>query len=95
MVFICSLQVMEGDNKVVIIIEDWGILAEYAGEKLGFYQLLITDGRPEIRVQTGRVGFVREFENRTDPLYNKILSFCHKSRFINVSRTARDDLFFK
>ena len=90
-----SLQDMEGDNKMVNIIEDWDILAEYAGEKLGFYQLLITDGRPEIRVQTGRVGFVREFANRNDPMYNKILTFCHKSRFIEVSRTARDEQFFK
>jgi len=39
MVFILSLQEMEGDKKVVNIIEDWDALAEYAGEKLGFYQL--------------------------------------------------------
>jgi len=48
---------------VVNIIEDWGVLEEYAGEKLGFYQLLANDGMFEIRVQTGRVGFKREFEN--------------------------------
>jgi hypothetical protein len=95
MVFKLSLQDMEGDNKVVNIIEDWDVLAEYAGEKLGFYQLLITDGTVEIRVQTGRVGFVREFANRSDPLYNKILDFCRKSRYLNVSRTARDEQFFK
>ena len=86
---------MEGDNKVVNIIEDWDVLAEYAGEKLGFYQLFIMDGTVEIRVQTGRVGFVREFASRNDPLYNKILGFCRKSRYINVSRTARDEQFFK
>jgi hypothetical protein len=84
-----------GDIKVVNIIEDWDVLAEYAGEKLGFYQLLIMDGTVEIRVLTGRVGFVREFSNRNDPLYNKILDFCRKSRYINVSRTARDEQFFK
>ena len=26
---------------MVIIIDDWGVLEEYAGEKLGFYQLFI------------------------------------------------------
>ena len=29
MVFILSLQVMEGDDKVVNIIEDWDVLVEY------------------------------------------------------------------
>lgn len=32
MVFILSLQDMEGYNKVVNIIEDWEVLAEYTGE---------------------------------------------------------------
>jgi hypothetical protein len=48
---------------LVNIIEDWNVLDEYAGEKLGFYQLLANDEMFEIRVQTGRVGFKREFEN--------------------------------
>jgi hypothetical protein len=39
MIFILNLQDIEGDNKVVNIIEDWDVLAEYAGENLGFYQL--------------------------------------------------------
>jgi hypothetical protein len=86
---------MTGNDKMVNIIEDWDILAEYAGEKLGFYQLLITDGRPEIRVQTGRVGFLKEFDNREDKDYNKILNFCRKNRFIEITRTARDDQFFR
>ena len=55
-------KIVLGDNKVVNIIEDWDVLAEYAGEKLGFYQLLSNDGIIEIRVQTGRIGFKREFE---------------------------------
>jgi hypothetical protein len=36
MVFIFSLQDLQGDNKLVNIIEDWDALEEYAGEKLGF-----------------------------------------------------------
>ena len=42
-----SLQDLQGDNKVVNIIEDWGVLEEYAGEKLGFYLLLANDEKIE------------------------------------------------
>lgn len=80
---------------MVNIIEDWDILEEYAGEKLGFYQLLANDGMFEIRVQTGRVGFKREFENGNDPLLTKILDFCRRHRYIRVSQTTRDEQFFR
>lgn len=82
-------------SNLVNIIEDWDVLEEYAGEKLGFYQLLASDGLFEIRVQTGRVGFKREFENGNDPLLTKILDFCRRHRYIRVSQTARDEQFFK
>lgn len=90
-----SLQDVQGDNKLVNLIEDWDVLEEYAGEKLGFYQLLATDGMFEIRVQTGRVGFKREFENGNDPLLNKILDFCKRHRYIRVTQKLRDEEFFK
>ena len=80
---------------MVFIVDDWGVLEEYAGERYGFYKLLIVDGTVEIRVQTGDVGFKKEFANREDPLYNKILNFCRKNRFINVSHSAKDEIFFK
>jgi hypothetical protein len=80
---------------LVKIIEDWDVLEEYAGEKLGFYQLIATDGMFEIRVQTGRVGFKREFENGNDPLLNKILDFCRRHRYIRVTQTTRDEQFFR
>jgi hypothetical protein len=35
-----SLQDGLGGNKLVNVIEDWAVLEEYGGEKLGFYQLL-------------------------------------------------------
>ena len=84
-----------GDKKVVNIIEDWDVLAEYSGEKLGFYQLLSNDGIIEIRVQTGRIGFKKEFDKGDDPLLIKILDFCKKRRFIQISENMRDDQFFK
>ena len=95
LVFILCLQVMEGDNKLVNIIEDWDVLAEYAGEKLGFYQLLENDGKIEVRVQTGRVGFIKEFDDPNDKLLNKILDFCRKSGYLQITRSKRDDQFFK
>ena len=93
--FIASLQDLLGDNNLVNIIEDWDVLAEYAGEKLGFYQLRASDGTCEIRVQTGKIGFKREFEKADDPLLNKILDFCRKQRYIRISETQRDEEFFK
>ena len=86
---------MEGDNKLVNLIEDWEVLEEYAGEKLGFYQLLSNDGTIEIRVQTGKVGFKKEFTLGNDPLLIKILDFCKRHRYIQISENMRDDQFFK
>ena len=80
---------------MVIIVEDWDVIEEYAGEKLGFYQLLANDGMFEIRVQTGRVGFKREFESANDPLLTKILDFCRRHRYVRVSQTTRDEQFFR
>jgi len=80
---------------LVNIIEDWDVLEECAGEKLGFYQLLASDGKFEIRVQTGRVGYKKEFESGNDPLLIRILDFCKKRRYIRVSEHVRDEEFFK
>lgn len=80
---------------MVNIIEDWDILAEYAGEKLGFYQLLSNDGIIEVRVQTGRIGFKKEFDKGDDAMLTKILDFCKKHRFIQIVENMRDDQFFK
>jgi hypothetical protein len=80
---------------LVNIIEDWDVLEEYAGDKMGFFQLLENDAMTEIRVLTGRLGFKREFRNREDPLYTKIMDFCRRNRFIRVSQTTRDEQFFK
>ncbi len=50
---------------MVNLIEDWEVLEEYAGEKLGFYQILGADGTIEIRVQTGRVGYKKNSTTAT------------------------------
>jgi len=94
-VFILSLQDLQGENKLVNLVEEWEVLEEYAGEKLGFYQILDCDGKIEVRVSTGKLGFRREFERADDPELTRILSFCKKRRFIRVSENIRDEAFFK
>jgi hypothetical protein len=78
---------------VVNLVEEWEILAEYAGEKLGFYQLIAGNKTSQIRVQTGKLGFIREFPTE-DPDLDKIKKFCEK-RFIKISENIRDEDFFK
>ena len=80
---------------MVNIIEDWEVLAEYAGEKLGFYQILDNDGKVEVRVSTGRLGFKKEFERADDSQLTEILAFCKRRQFIQVSKNVRDEAFFK
>ena len=82
-------------ESLVNLVEDWDVLEEYAGEKLGLYQILANDGEIEVRVSTGKLGFRKTFENGNDPLLTRILAFCKKHRYIQVSETVRDEQFFK
>jgi hypothetical protein len=81
---------------LVNLIEDWDVFAKYAKDKVGFYQILGVDKNIEVRVSAGKAGFIKEFENATDPLLTKILEFCQKERsFLRVGETVRDEVFFK
>ena len=80
---------------MVNIVEDWEVLEEYAGEKLGFYQLLKNEGKVEIRVQTGKVGFIGVFDRADDTELVKIQDFCRRHRYIQVFQKLRDEEFFK
>jgi len=95
MIFILSLQDLQGESNLVNLIEDWAVLEEYAGEKLGFYQIFDSDGKIEVRVLTGKLGFKQEFEGADDPLLTRILAFCKKHRFIRVNENIRDETFFR
>jgi hypothetical protein len=87
---------MEGDNKLVNIIEDWKDFAKYAKGKVGFYQISGADKNVEIRVTAGKAGFIKEFETATDSLLVEIMDFCKKERdFLQVGETVRDEAFFK
>ncbi len=80
---------------MVNLVEDWEILEEYAGEKLGFYQILDCDGKIEVRVLTGKLGFKKEYERPDDQELTRILAFCKRRQFIQVSANIRDEAFFK
>lgn len=81
---------------MVNIIEDWNVLEEYAGEKLGFYQLINNDdGTVEIRVQTGKIGIKKEFKSGNDSELRLIIEFCKRHCYIAISEHLRDEDFFK
>ncbi len=80
---------------MVEIIQEWDVLEEYTGEKLGFYQVLEIDDKYEIRVQTGKVGFRKQFKKTDVDELNKITAFCEKRHFIKVIQHLRDEDFFK
>ena len=80
---------------MVNLVENWEALEDYAGDKQGFYQLLNDAETVEIRVAIGRLGFKKEFDNKSDILLNRILSFCKSREFIKISENVRDEFFFK
>ena len=80
---------------MVNLVEDWEVLEEYAGDKLGFYQILYGAKGIEIRIAIRRLGFKKEFESAKDPLLNRILSFCNSQRYVKISENVRDEFFFK
>ena len=80
---------------MVNLVEEWEVLEEYAGEKLGFYQIRNSDGKIEVRVSTGKIGFKKEFERADDKELTRILDFCKRHQFIQISENIRDESFFK
>ena len=80
---------------MVNLVEEWEVLEAYAGDKQGLYQVLGDGEAVEIRVAIGRLGFKKEFENKSDPQLNRILAFCKFQKYIKISENVRDEFFFK
>jgi hypothetical protein len=80
---------------LVNLVEEWEVLEEYAGDKQGFYQVLGDGESVEIRIAIGRLGFKKEFENKSDPQLNRIIAFCKFRKYIKISENVRDEFFFK
>jgi hypothetical protein len=80
---------------LVNLVDEWDVLQDYAGDKQGYYKGLGADNAIEVRVATGRLGFRRQFDSNADPLLGRIVAFCQSRKYIRISETVRDDLFFK
>ncbi len=80
---------------MVNLVEDWEVLQDYAGDKLGYYQVINNDGFMEVRLTVGRLGFKKQFDNNADPLLDRIMSFCRTRKYVRISETIRDELFFR
>jgi hypothetical protein len=80
---------------LVNLVEDWEVLEGYAGDKQGYYQVLGNDGSVEVRVAIGRLGFRKEFDKKSDPLFSRILAFCNVRKNVRINETVRDELFFR
>ncbi len=80
---------------MVNLVEDWEVLLDYAGDKPGYYQVINNDGLMEVCLTVGRLGFKKQFDNNADPLLDRIMSFCRTRKYVRISETIRDELFFK
>ena len=77
------------------LIAEWRVFEEYVTDAPGFYQTLTAGDGCEIRVMSGKLGFMREFKDGNDELLNRIIQFCKVHRFINISERLQDEDFFK
>jgi len=80
---------------LVNLVEDWEVLEGYAGDKQGYYQVFGIDGSVEVRVAIGRLGFRKEFDKKSDPLFSRILAFCSVRKYVKINESVRDELFFR
>ena len=99
MVFILSLQDMEGDNKVVTLVKKWIELKNYAvtapGGAVHAYQVFEEEKITEVRVLVGKFGFIKEYSDLGDKELGEIMSFCDLNEFLDVSGKIADDRFFQ
>lgn len=80
---------------MVSLVESWEDLEEYAKWcRTGAYQTRETVAGIEVRIVTGRFGYVTSFKDEQDPVLSHILSFCKAEGFIKVLGNVPDDLFF-
>ena len=80
---------------LVYIVEDWEVVKEYACHKDGFYQVISDGDGEEIRLKSGQIGFVKQFNNKNDPLLKEIKEFCKDGRYIKVNGNIWSEFFFR
>jgi hypothetical protein len=80
---------------MINITDNWDLFQIYCGQELGIYQLLENDNGIDVRILVGRSGFKREFLSYNDSLLNKILAFCRRHGYIQLSQTTQTSKFFQ
>jgi hypothetical protein len=99
MVFILSLQELEGDKKVVNLVKKWTELKNYAitapGAAAHAYQVIEEDKKTEVRVLIGKFGFIKEYNDLGDSELGEVMSFCDLNQFLDISGKVADERFFK
>ena len=80
---------------MVETVEDWKVLEGYAGFKQGFYQIIEEENITDVRVNVGRLGFKKEFDDPKDPLISHIIKLCKSECYVKLDNTIEADHFFK
>ena len=80
---------------MVETVNDWEVLAKYVSFKQGFYQITEEENITDIRVNVGRLGFKKEFDDPKDPLISHIIKFCKSESYVKLVNTIEADHFFK
>ncbi|MCJ7559620.1 hypothetical protein MUO79_03250 [Candidatus Bathyarchaeota archaeon] len=81
---------------MVNIVEEWKDMERYSSQvSNGAYKLVGVEGKAEIRVKLGQFGFIKVFDDPNDPHLSEILTFCKTRGYLNVSKTIKDEFFFK
>ena len=80
---------------MVETVEDWNVLEGYAGFKQGFYQIIEEENITDVRVNVGRLGFKKEFDDPKDPLISHIIKFCKSEFYVKLDENVEADHFFK
>jgi hypothetical protein len=79
---------------MINITDNWDVFQTYCEQELGIYQLLENDNNIDVRILVGRSGFKRDFLGYNDSLLNKILAFCKRQGYIQLSQIGQASQFF-
>lgn len=79
---------------MVSVTYDWNGFKAYSENcRVGTYQIKQVENGFQIRVQTGRLGFVENFKNEEDEKLHGIVKFCKLHGFILVDHSVPDEQF--
>jgi hypothetical protein len=90
---------MEGDNKLVNLVEKWESIEEHtrlleSHAKVGSYQLKNLRDGVEVKVRVGQFGFVKFFKDKDDPELIQIEAFCKVEGFHKILGARTTEYFY-